>query len=96
MNDGQTAFWPNGLSNDSWRVQYTCSELWAKNSIRKFIVVAVHPLDRDAECVLIKYAIYIILQTLRLMLAMFFWIDSRTLSGCRIVPGVVFLIITDI
>lgn len=49
MNDGDTAFWPGGPGNKSWRVQNALSALYAQGSLRKVIVVAIVPVDRDFE-----------------------------------------------
>lgn len=49
MNDGDTAFWPGGAANKSWRVAQTLGTLAAQGVIREVIVVAVHPLNREQE-----------------------------------------------
>lgn len=54
MNDGQTAFWPNGISNWSWEVHKTLYHLYSKNRIQKVIIVAIHPNDRDHEYLHVK------------------------------------------
>jgi pimeloyl-ACP methyl ester carboxylesterase len=49
MNDGDTAFFPGGAFNKSWYMADILSKLYAQNQIRKVIVVAVSPLNRDRE-----------------------------------------------
>lgn len=49
MNDGDAAFFPGGASGLSWRMAETLSELYHQNAIRKVIVVAVYPIDREKE-----------------------------------------------
>ncbi len=49
MNDGQTAFFPGGAAVKSWRTAEVLGTLYDANAIRKIIVVAVHPLNRDIE-----------------------------------------------
>lgn len=49
MNDGQTAFFPGGAVHRSWGVGQALSQLWQEGKIRRVIVVAVHPLNRDRE-----------------------------------------------
>ncbi|MDZ8054371.1 MAG: alpha/beta hydrolase [Aulosira sp. ZfuVER01] len=49
MNDGDTAFFPGGLANKSWWTAEVLSTLYGENAIRKLIVVAVCPLNRDRE-----------------------------------------------
>ncbi|MDX2014289.1 MAG: alpha/beta hydrolase-fold protein [Myxococcaceae bacterium] len=49
LQDGNTAFWPGGPANDTWRVQEGLSTLWRQRAIEPVIVVAVHPLNRDRE-----------------------------------------------
>lgn len=49
MNDGQTAFWPGGAANKSWRVGQTMSTLHDGGKIQDVIIVAIHPLDRNVE-----------------------------------------------
>ncbi|HEY9598819.1 MAG TPA: alpha/beta hydrolase-fold protein [Cyanophyceae cyanobacterium] len=54
MNDGNTAFWPNGLSPYSWQVPNTLSSLYAKGKIDPVIIVAVHSLNRSHEYLHVK------------------------------------------
>lgn len=49
MNDGQTAFFPGGAVGKSWQTAERLTELYDRNAIRKLVVVAVHPLNRDRE-----------------------------------------------
>ncbi len=49
MNDGNTAFWPDGLSNDSWQVPITLQKLYEQDKISPVIIVAVHSLNRSYE-----------------------------------------------
>ena len=49
MNDGNTAFWPNGVSSYSWQVPNTLTKLYQKPDIQSVIIVAIHPLDRADE-----------------------------------------------
>lgn len=49
MNDGQTAFFPGGAADQSWQMGETLSDLYQSQAIRKVIVVAIHPLNRDRE-----------------------------------------------
>ena len=71
MNDGQTAFFPEGFAGKYWHVAETLSALDALGKIEKVIVVAVYPLQRDREythafwadgrecCLLPTYAQYV-------------------------------------
>lgn len=54
MNDGNTAFWPNGLSPYSWQVPRTLEKLYEKKKITPVIIVAVHPLNRSHEYLHVK------------------------------------------
>lgn len=47
LHDGDTAFWPGGVAHRTWDVAGVLSELGER--VRELIVVAVHPVDRDAE-----------------------------------------------
>jgi pimeloyl-ACP methyl ester carboxylesterase len=49
MNDGNTTFWPGGIGNKTWDVATSLGELWAAGAIPKLLVVAIEPLDREAE-----------------------------------------------
>jgi len=49
MNDGQTALFPGGSMGKCWNVGQTMSALWQQGKIRRALIVAVHPLDRDRE-----------------------------------------------
>jgi len=49
LNDGNTAFWPGGLSPYSWDVAATLSGLYHQNAIPPVIIVAIHPLNRSHE-----------------------------------------------
>ncbi len=48
MNDGDTAFFPN-QENKSWDMASIITKLYLKNQIRKVIVVAICPVNRDYE-----------------------------------------------
>ena len=48
-NDGDTTFFPGGAIGLSWHMAETLSELYTQNAIRKVIVVAVYPIDREKE-----------------------------------------------
>ncbi|MDG2990715.1 alpha/beta hydrolase [Candidatus Synechococcus calcipolaris G9] len=54
MNDGQTAFWPEGLSAYSWDVRQTLADLYQLARISPVIIVAVHPLNRAHEYLHVK------------------------------------------
>ncbi|MDJ0697868.1 alpha/beta hydrolase-fold protein [Mastigocoleus sp. MO_188.B34] len=54
MNDGNTTFWPDGLSPYSWEVPKTLSKLYQKQEIQPIIVVAIHPLNRSHEYLHVK------------------------------------------
>jgi hypothetical protein len=47
LHDGDTAFWPGGVANDTWDVAGTLSAL-ARHTA-PVIAVAVHPIDRNHE-----------------------------------------------
>ncbi len=49
MNDGDTAFWPGGVVKKSWNMAGVLSDLYRTDRVRRVIVVAVWPLDRDRE-----------------------------------------------
>ncbi|OLP17333.1 alpha/beta hydrolase [Leptolyngbya sp. 'hensonii'] len=49
LNDGNTAFWPGGLSPYSWEVPKVLGELYQQRAIPPIIVVAIHPLNRSQE-----------------------------------------------
>jgi hypothetical protein len=49
LNDGQTAFFPGGPGPHSWRAAEAVGGLVAAGRLEPVIVVAVHPVDRDAE-----------------------------------------------
>ena len=48
-NDGDTTFFPGGAIGLSWHMGETLSDLYSQNAIRKVIVVAVYPVDREKE-----------------------------------------------
>ena len=54
LNDGNTTFWPGGLSPYSWDVANTLGELYQNGKIRPLIIVAVHPLNRNYEYLHVK------------------------------------------
>jgi pimeloyl-ACP methyl ester carboxylesterase len=49
MHDGDTAFFPGGAFNKSWKMAEVLSDLYLQNKIRKILVVAICPLNRDLE-----------------------------------------------
>lgn len=49
MNDGDTAFFPGGAYHKTWNMAGILTRLYLGNQIRKVIVVAVCPLNRDYE-----------------------------------------------
>jgi pimeloyl-ACP methyl ester carboxylesterase len=49
MNDGDTAFFPGGAYSKTWNLAAILSRLYLGNQIRKVLVVAVCPLNRDYE-----------------------------------------------
>lgn len=49
MNDGDTAFFPGGAVNKSWRMADLLSDLYRTRQITPVIVVAICPLVRDRE-----------------------------------------------
>jgi predicted alpha/beta superfamily hydrolase len=49
MNDGDTAFFPGGAYQKTWDTAKIITRLYLGNRIRKAIVVAVCPIDRDYE-----------------------------------------------
>ncbi len=49
MNDGHTVFWPGGLAGKTWDVAERLGRLRAVEKLPEFIVVAIHPLQRDRE-----------------------------------------------
>ncbi len=49
FNDGNTTFWPGGLSPYSWEVAATLSQLYDRHAIPPVIIVAIHPLNRSHE-----------------------------------------------
>jgi pimeloyl-ACP methyl ester carboxylesterase len=49
MNDGDTAFFPGGAYGKSWNMAEIMSRLYLGDRIRKAIVVAVCPVNRDYE-----------------------------------------------
>jgi pimeloyl-ACP methyl ester carboxylesterase len=49
FNDGNTTFWPGGIGNKTWDVATALGALWMANAIPRLIVVAIVPLDREAE-----------------------------------------------
>jgi predicted alpha/beta superfamily hydrolase len=49
MNDGQTALFPGGLAKRGWQVAQTLGQLLEQGRIPPVIVVALHPIERDAE-----------------------------------------------
>jgi len=49
MNDGNTAFFPGGAYYKTWNMAEIITRLYLRNKIRKVIVVAICPLNRDYE-----------------------------------------------
>jgi predicted alpha/beta superfamily hydrolase len=49
MNDGNTAFFEGGAYHKTWNMAHLLTRLYVSNRIRKVIVVAVFPLNRDYE-----------------------------------------------
>ncbi|MGK7915214.1 MAG: alpha/beta hydrolase [Prochloraceae cyanobacterium] len=49
MNDGDTAFFPGGTYHKTWNMAGILSSLYVANQIRKVLVVAVCPVNRDYE-----------------------------------------------
>ena len=49
MNDGNTTFWDGGIGNKTWDVATSLGQLYQDGSIAHVIVVAIVPLDREAE-----------------------------------------------
>lgn len=47
--EGNTAFWPGGIAQQTWDVGGVLSSLAAEGRIRELIVVAIHPVNRDQE-----------------------------------------------
>jgi predicted alpha/beta superfamily hydrolase len=54
MNDGNTAFWADGLSPYSWQVPDALKSLYEKRAINPVIIVAIHPLNRSHEYLHVK------------------------------------------
>jgi predicted alpha/beta superfamily hydrolase len=49
LNDGHTSFFPGGAYHKTWNLAGILTRLYVSQQIRKLIVVAVCPLDRDYE-----------------------------------------------
>eukprot|EP01118_Nematostelium_gracile_P002364 TRINITY_DN12595_c0_g1_i2.p1 TRINITY_DN12595_c0_g1~~TRINITY_DN12595_c0_g1_i2.p1 ORF type:complete len:303 (+),score=53.74 TRINITY_DN12595_c0_g1_i2:69-977(+) len=49
MNDGHCVFWAEGLGGASWQVHHTLQELYRTDKIKKLIIVAIIPNDRNKE-----------------------------------------------
>ncbi|GBF79258.1 alpha/beta hydrolase [Aphanothece sacrum] len=49
MNDGDTAFFPGGAYQKTWNMAGLLTRLYLSNQIRKVIVVAICPINRDYE-----------------------------------------------
>jgi enterochelin esterase-like enzyme len=49
MHDGNTAFWPGGISGQAWEVARGMSSLVRARQVEPVIIVAVHPINRDRE-----------------------------------------------
>ncbi|MGB3560463.1 MAG: alpha/beta hydrolase-fold protein [Geitlerinemataceae cyanobacterium] len=49
MNDGDTAFFPGGAYGKTWNMANLLTRLYLSDRIRRVIVVAVCPVDRDYE-----------------------------------------------
>ncbi len=49
MNDGHTAFFPGEPYNKTWNMAGILTRLYLSNQIRKVIVVAICPINRDYE-----------------------------------------------
>ncbi len=48
-NDGDKVFFPGGAYSKTWNMAQLLSRLYLSNQIRKVIVVAISPIDRDYE-----------------------------------------------
>lgn len=49
FNDGNTTFWPGGVSPDAWEAAEAQSDLFAAGRVGRAIFIAIHPLDRERE-----------------------------------------------
>ncbi len=49
FNDGDTTFFPGGAFNKTWNLSKILNRLYLTNAIRKLIVVAVCPVNREYE-----------------------------------------------
>ena len=49
MNDGDTAFFPGGAYQKNWNMAGILTRLYLSNQIRKVIIVAICPINRDYE-----------------------------------------------
>jgi hypothetical protein len=49
LNDGDTAFFPGGAYQKTWHLSQILSRLYITNQIRKVIIVAIAPVERDYE-----------------------------------------------
>ncbi|MBX3248654.1 MAG: hypothetical protein KF901_15870 [Myxococcales bacterium] len=49
FNDGNTTFWPGGVSPDTWDAAQAQSDLFMAGRAPRAILVALHPLERERE-----------------------------------------------
>lgn len=56
LHDGDAVFWPGGAVGKSWNVPGTLEGLRAAGRVEPLIVVAVHPVARDAEYTHVDWA----------------------------------------
>lgn len=49
FNDGNTTFWPGGVSPDAWEAARAVSDLRAAERLEPVVLVAIHPRERDRE-----------------------------------------------
>jgi len=49
LNDGDKVFFPGGAYHKTWKLSATLNRLYLRNAMRKIMVVAVCPLNRDYE-----------------------------------------------
>jgi len=49
FNDGNTTFWPGGVSPDAWDAARAVSDLRAADRVEPVVLVAIHPIERERE-----------------------------------------------